>query len=182
MYKLTDLYKQLKEETTETPESQYKIYCDMDGVLVDFDKGYQALTGKETHHVDVQGKNEFWDTFRGGLENKKMQEKDYWANLQWMPDGKELWNHIKQYKPTLLSAPSRQPSSRLGKRLWVKNNIPGTKLVLASAEKKQNYSGTNKILIDDRPDNVSQWRSKGGIGILHTNTADTIKQLQAYGI
>ncbi len=36
MYKLTDLYKQLKEESTETPEAQYKIYCDMDGVLVDF--------------------------------------------------------------------------------------------------------------------------------------------------
>ena len=57
MYKLTDLYKQIKEETTEAPQSQYEIYCDMDGVLVDFDKGYQSLTGKETNHVDVQGKN-----------------------------------------------------------------------------------------------------------------------------
>ena len=44
------------------------------------------------------------------------------------------------------------------------------------------YSGINKILIDDRPDNIEQWRSKGGIGILHTNTADTLKQLQAYGL
>ena len=49
-------------------------------------------------------------------------------------------------------------------------------------EKKQNYSGTNKILIDDRPDNIEQWRSKGGIGILHTNTADTLKQLQNIGL
>ena len=62
------------------------------------------------------------------------------------------------------------------------NNIPGAKLVLASAEKKQNYSGTNKILIDDRPDNIDQWRSKGGIGILHTNTEDTLKQLQNIGL
>jgi hypothetical protein len=36
------------------------------------------------------------------------------------------------------------------------------------------------ILIDDRVDNVEQWRSQGGIGILHKNTADTIKQLQQY--
>jgi hypothetical protein len=102
--------------------------------------------------------------------------------MDWMPDGKELWDYIKDKQPTLLSAPSRENESRLGKRLWAKNNIPGTKLILASASKKQNYSGRDKILIDDRPDNIEQWRSKGGIGILHTNTQDTIKQLQAYGL
>jgi hypothetical protein len=33
MYKLTDLYKQLKEEdTSESP--QYKIYCDMEGFAI----------------------------------------------------------------------------------------------------------------------------------------------------
>jgi hypothetical protein len=99
-----------------------------------------------------------------------------------MPDGKQLWDYIKDKQPTLLSAPSRKPASRLGKRLWVKNNIPGTPLVLAAADKKQNYSGRNKILIDDRLDNIEQWVSQGGIGILHKNTQDTIKQLQAYGI
>jgi FMN phosphatase YigB (HAD superfamily) len=182
MYKLTDLYKQLKEEATEGPQSQYKIYCDMDGVLVDFDKGYQVLTGKETHHVDVQGKNEFWDAFRSGLENKKMQEKDYWANLQWMPDGKELWDHIKQYKPTLLSAPSRDPQSRWGKRIWVKKNIPGTPLILAYAESKKNYANKDSILIDDRISNISDWNAAGGIGILHTSTATTLDKLSKYGI
>ncbi len=170
MYKLTDLYKQIKEEETQSAP-QYKIYCDMDGVLVDFDRGYKELTGKETHHVDVQGKNEFWDTFRQGLENKKMQEKDYWANLQWMPDGKELWDHIKQYKPTLLSAPSRDPQSRWGKRIWVKKNIPGTPLILAAAEAKKNYAKKNAILIDDRVSNINDWNNAGGIGILHTSTS-----------
>ena len=68
------------------------------------------------------------------------------------------------------------------KRIWVKNNLPGTKLILTSAETKQNYSRGNRILIDDRVDNVEQWRSQGGIGILHKNTADTIKQLQQYGL
>ena len=60
MYKLTDLYKQIKEEETQS-SPQYKIYCDMDGVLVDFDRGYKELTGKETHHADVQGTTEFWN-------------------------------------------------------------------------------------------------------------------------
>jgi len=35
MYKLTDLYKQLKEEEAvpTEPTPQYTLYCDMDGVL-----------------------------------------------------------------------------------------------------------------------------------------------------
>ena len=27
--------------------SEFKLYCDMDGVLVDFDKGYKKLTGND---------------------------------------------------------------------------------------------------------------------------------------
>jgi hypothetical protein len=184
VYKLTDSYNQLKEEETVSTEpiQQYTIYCDMDGVLVDFDKGYKALTGKETTHVDVQGKNEFWGTFRNGLEGRKMSEKDYWANLQWMPDGKDLWNHIKQYKPTLLSAPSRDPQSRWGKRIWVKKNIPGTPLILAYAESKKNYANKTSILIDDRISNINDWNAAGGIGILHTSTETTLEKLSKYGI
>ena len=184
VYKLTDSYNQLKEDeiVSTEPIQQYTIYCDMDGVLVDFDKGYKALTGKETTHVDVQGKNEFWGTFRNGLEGRKMSEKDYWANLQWMPDGKDLWNHIKQYKPTLLSAPSRDPQSRWGKRIWVKKNIPGTPLILAYAESKKNYANKTAILIDDRISNINDWNAAGGIGILHTSTETTLEKLSKYGI
>jgi hypothetical protein len=175
-YKLKQV---MKEE--ETPQ-QYEIYCDMDGVLVDFDKGYKNLTGQETHHVDLQGKDEFWGTFRQSLEDKKMQEKDYWANLEWMPDGKELWDHIQSMKPTLLSAPSRDPQSRWGKRIWVKKNIPGTPLILAAASAKKNYANKNSILIDDRISNINDWNAAGGIGILHTSTASTIEKLSKYGL
>ena len=175
-------YKLKQVMNEEETEQTYTIYCDMDGVLVDFDKGYKALTGKETTHVDVQDKNEFWGTFRNGLEGRKMSEKDYWANLQWMPDGKDLWNHIKQYKPTLLSAPSRDPQSRWGKRIWVKKNIPGTPLILAYAESKKNYANKTAILIDDRISNINDWNAAGGIGILHTSTETTLEKLSKYGI
>lgn len=179
--KLTDIYKQLKEDESipTEPAQEYQIYCDMDGVLTDFDGRFKSLNPEHLTASQYQtkyGVEKFWDFI--DVDNKIK----FWVGMSWMPDGKELWNHISQYKPTLLSAPSRNPASRLGKRLWVKNNIPGTPLVLASAEKKQNYSKKNRILIDDRPDNIEQWRSKGGIGILHTNTTDTLKHLQAYGL
>lgn len=176
--KLTDLYKQIKEQETETEEQKYKIFCDMDGVLCDFENRFKGINPERlspSQYSTRFGVDKMWDLItKEGVK--------FWVGIKWMPDGEQLWDYISKYNPTLLSAPSKHPSSRLGKRLWVKNNIPGTKLILASAEKKQNYSGTNRILIDDRPDTIEQWRSKGGIGILHTNTADTIKKLQAYGL
>ena len=33
-----------------------------------------------------------------------------------------------------------------------------------------------------RVSNIEQWKSQGGIGILHTSAADTIKQLQKLGL
>ena len=102
--------------------------------------------------------------------------------MPWMEDGKTYWDYIKKYKPILLSSPSRSQVSRLGKRLWVRNKLPGTKLILARSKDKQNYSGENKILIDDRPSNIIEWRSQGGIGILHTSAANTIAQLKELGI
>ena len=176
MYKLTDLYKQLKEEE-ESTQSPYKIYCDMDGVLTDFDARFRYFGNMDPRAYESKyGKEKFWDLIDGKVGVR------FWVGMDWMPEGEKLWDYIKQYNPTLLSAPSCQNESRLGKRLWVKNNIPGTKLVLASAEKKQNYSGKYKILIDDRPDNIEQWRARGGKGILHVNAQDTINQLQNLGL
>lgn len=179
MPKLIDIYKQLKEEETSIPTQQYKIYCDMDGVLTDFNKQFQSLNPEHltpSKYETKYGKDKFWNFI--DVDNKVK----FWETMPWKPDGKQLWEYIVKYNPTLLSAPSRSPASRLGKRKWVKNNLPKTHLILAAPDKKQNYSKKNSILIDDLPDNIEQWRSQGGIGILHTNTQDTIKQLQAYGL
>jgi len=102
--------------------------------------------------------------------------------MPWMEDGKNYWNYIKDYDVELLSSPSRSETSRLGKRLWVRNNLPGIKLTLAQAYNKKNYAEPNHILIDDRTSNIEQWIKAGGIGILHTSAEDTINQLKALGL
>jgi hypothetical protein len=152
-------------------ETEYTIYCDMDSVLVDFDRGYQELTGMTTQQADANGVEAFWDPLsKAGAK--------FWITLQWMPDGKQLWDYIKKYNPILLSAPSREESSKLGKRVWVKRELPGVKLILKYASQKQEYASPTSILIDDRQQNIDQWEAAGGIGILHTSTPNTIKQLQ----
>lgn len=157
-------------------QGKYELFCDLDGVLADFDKGYEQLTGVHPDHAEEGAA--FWEPIdKAGAQ--------FWANLEWMPDGKELWQHIKQYNPKLLSAPSRQPSSKEGKHQWVAKypqEFGNTELILARAVAKQKYSGEDKILIDDREKNIDEWRSKGGIGILHKNTKDTLQQLKKLGL
>ena len=152
----------------------YKIYCDMDGVLADFERGYEELTG-----IDLRGEfqkgEDFWDPIsKAGV--------GFWAGLKWMPDGQKLWDYLKPFNPVLLSAPSREQSSRIGKHVWVKHKIPGTKLILRYASQKQELATPESILIDDRQVNIDQWEAAGGIGILHTSTANTIQQLQKLGL
>lgn len=158
----------------EQEKIDYKIYCDMDGVLADFESGYEKLTG-----VDLRGEfqkgDDFWDPIsKAGV--------GFWAGLKWMPDGQKLWDYIKPYKPDLLSAPSREDSSRIGKHVWVKHKIPGTKLILRYAKQKQELATPESILIDDRQVNIDQWEAAGGIGILHTSADNTISKLKELGL
>lgn len=169
MIKLLDI---LKEEE----QQQYKIYCDMDGVLVDFERGYEELTGMTPREADQKGSpDQFWEPIdKAGAS--------FWIKLKWMPDGKALWEYIKKYNPELLSAPSIEESSKIGKRVWVKRELPGVKLILRPASQKQQFATPNAILIDDRGKNIEQWKQAGGIGIKHTSTLDTIKQLKQLGL
>jgi len=166
-----------KKVINELNEQSPQIYCDMDGVLVDFDKQFEKASGgiPPREYEDKNGKEAFWNVI-----NEK--GVGFWVGMPWMVNGKQLWDHIKPYNPKLLSAPSRSNESRLGKRLWVKNNIPGTELILAYAENKKNYADGNNILIDDRPSNIDQWKAAGGIGILFISTEQTIKELSKYGL
>ena len=57
------------------------IYCDMDQVLVAFMKGADAAVGGSFVQTD---KDERW--------NKINQTKGFWANLDWMPGAKRIYN------------------------------------------------------------------------------------------
>ena len=172
-------------------EKKYVIYSDMDGVLVDFDKGYKKLTGVSTQHADSQGKNKFWDLYRNSLKKKNIPEKLYWANLKPMPDKEKIWNFISPFNPYVLTAPSvnfdipfeeryklEKNQSMQGKTEWADRYLSNMrKLYFRSAGRKSDFAGPNKILIDDRKDTIDAWNAAGGIGILHTSAVSTIDAL-----
>jgi hypothetical protein len=86
----------------------------------------------------------FWDVINHQIGMR------FWRGMHWMPGGKVLWDYIKQYKPTLLTAPSYHNSSIEGKTAWVEDHIPGTPIIFKQAKQKsdsQKKLATHNLLL-----------------------------------
>ncbi len=169
--KLINILREIKEK------EEYIIYSDMDGVITDFDKCFMKYSKgiPPTQYELENGTKAFWNLInREGVK--------FWSEMDWMPDGKTYWKRIKKYNPILLSAPSQDKSSYIGKQEWVNKNLPGSELILSPAEEKQKYAAPNHILIDDRKSNIDQWEAKGGIGIRYISLSQVIRDLKKLGL
>ena len=172
MYKLIDIFKEIIKESQNI---KYKIFCDMDGVIVDFEKPFQKYSDgiPAWDYKETFGETKFWELIHN-------EGTAFWANMEWTPDGKELWEYIKKYNPTFLTQPSRKEISKIGKEEWIEKHIPNIPRIFSF--EKYKHANPNNILIDDLEYNIYKWKEAGGIGVLHTSTLDTIKQLQKLGI
>jgi hypothetical protein len=104
--------------------------------------------------------------------------------MDWMPQGQKLWDFISKYKPDLLTSPSRNNNSRLGKNLWVRNHLnPKPKVIFAYSKDKQRKANENSILIDDKKSNIKEWAAAGGIAIRckNGNVDHVIEELKKLG-
>lgn len=151
-------------------QEKFKIYVDMDGVLTDFDGQFFKFFKKRP--TDIKSDKEFWEMVdKGGLK--------FWVDMPWLEGSKKFWNYVKQFNPTILSAPARSlPQSPKGKKIWVKRELHNTPLILKRARNKKEYADKNSILIDDMKQNISDWNNAGGIGILFRSPEQAIKDLK----
>ncbi len=191
----------------------YRIWCDMDGVLVNWNKGYnKALAERDPETAKMLGypldgdpweledllaayynakepnpkkakskaKARFWKIIQGDYE--------WWVNLEWMPDGKELFNYIHKLRNegtiielNILSSPSSDPVCEKGKRAWLEKQGIAKYFdnIVIFKEKYKMAKGPYDILIDDTEKKINEWNSiSNGSGILHTSTADTIPKIE----
>lgn len=153
-----------------------RIYCDMDGVLCDFEYAANRVTGQ------------VWGGLRTGQDWGSIRKtKNFWSTLPWKSGGRQLWNYIKKFDPHILSAyTTEDPNCKPGKRRWLSNNLglSGSRINLVRRSEKRNFAMDGRrpaILIDDYPKNISDFKSAGGIGIIHSNTQTTISQLKRFG-
>lgn len=155
-------------------EETMKLYIDMDGVIVDFDKMFKEKFGMFfAEYEKKHGSEKTW------TDVEKYGEK-FWSEMKWLPDGKKLWNYVKKHNPTILSTPARFKESETGKIKWLKREIGKVPTILIKDKSK--YADEKSVLVDDYDFKINAWKDKKGIGILHTSTNDTIKKLKKLGL
>ena len=128
------------------------LYCDLDGVLADFEAGVKERMKKYPHELN---RNHMWITLR--------KTPKFYANLPWMPEGKALWAAIKDYNPVILTGCPRGGWSEDDKRAWCARELgPEIKVITCKTDDKPLYCGEGDILIDDRDVIKDEWIAKGG--------------------
>ena len=149
-----------------------KIFCDLDGVLVDFDAGVKKILKKSP---DQLPEGLMWAVIK--------KTPDFYNKLDWTQDGKELWNFIKDFQgiQLLTGVPRGFKEAVNQKKSWCRRELGHIyNVICCSTKDKPLYATKGAILIDDRLKIADEWISKGGIFIYHTSAENTISELQKY--
>lgn len=151
-------------------QHKLQVFLDLDGVFADFDARVLHLSGK---HPSQLSRDRLWKMINF--------DKRFFAELELIEGCMLLWEATKDLEPVFLTG---APSSRVfqeQKREWVARIFgPEFTVHVVPKKLKQDFSGPNKVLIDDTPSNIEQWIARGGHGILHAGDhASTVRALQA---
>lgn len=139
-------------------DTKHIIFCDLDGVLADFDQG---VRNKFNKNVEELNPGMMW-----GVINKS---NTFFETLPWMPRGKELWSQIEQYNPIILTGVPRGSTKAAEQKIrWCQRELgPNVQVITCATKDKPKYCLLNSILIDDRTDNLKPWNMKGGNFVLY---------------
>ena len=158
----------------------------MDGVLADFNGAANAMLRE--YDVTPFGNTSNSDDERWVILRKN---ESFWHNIPMLPEGKKLWNYVRQYKPSILSALPRDIEwAKLGKDYWIAHNLGRAnidKIYLVDDRKKKakyaydNISRHPNILIDDYKKNCDDWTQAKGISIQFKTADEAIARLKANG-
>jgi predicted nucleotidyltransferase len=151
----------------------------MDGVLVDWNAEFEKISGG----YDI-------DSFEDKYSRKERlklthdNSPSYYADMDWMNDGRLLYDYVKDLDSEILSHSEGfdgdNSKTKEGKLTWLKkHNVTLKPNLVFNREDKSKFANSNSILIDDREDNVNEFIKAGGKAILHKNSIDTINKLKS---
>jgi len=192
------LLKDIIKEVEEKHPLEVQIYCDMDGVLADMEKGFREISGglNPKEHEAKYGKGSFWKVIgQKDHTTGKPKYPNFWLDLEPMPDAHALWSFIKDnFKnpvPVVLTA-GQGASITQQKTQWFHKHFgsPEIKVILAQAGWKKpehviQYPPERRVthvLVDDTKKNIDVWddTSKHRVAIHHKDAASSINQLKAF--
>jgi hypothetical protein len=167
-----ELRKILSEKLSRGTLSKKIIFCDLDGVLANFEQGVINRFKKPPHQIKP--------AIMWGVINKS---NTFFDTLPWMPRGRDLWEGIKKYDPIILTGIPRSSSAAEQKRRWCARELgPDVHVITCATKEKPDFCISKSILIDDRTDNLNAWNLKGGRFILYDEefTDDIIERINKY--
>jgi 5'(3')-deoxyribonucleotidase len=146
-----------------------QVYLDLDGVFADFDARVKHLCGKHPSQLE---RSRLWKMINS--------DKRFFAELELIEGCMLLWEATKDLEPIFLTGAPSNRAFQEQKREWVERIFgPAFTVHVVPKRLKQDYSGPHKVLIDDAPENIEQWKARGGYGILHTGDhASTVQALE----
>ena len=153
-----------------------KCLLDLDGVLVDFMKGAHEFYGLQYSYEDYPYEYATWNclppkdvTSMTSREFWDGLTAEFWASLEWMPDGKEILTLIESYLPRdnicILTTPTLNKSSIVGKMLWIEKELSKYKRQFLVGPAKEFCASSRRVLIDDADHNIEKFREAGGLTI-----------------
>jgi len=155
------------------------IYLDMDGVIADFVKRY-----KEQYHMEpreAEKKKEFNKFFDEFIATKQFETLDLMPGAM---DGLVFLRKHLTIPTQILSSTAneaRYDEISRQKMIWLQTHgITFTPNFVPGKRHKYKYAAPDKIIIDDTPSVIDDWRKAGGIGILHDNWVTTLGILKMY--
>ena len=150
-----------------------KIFLDMDGTICDWEGAVRKLGPDLVKGIGDTAKEEDVQAMCKAINEAG---ENFWAEMDFAPDGRELWHIFRPFHPTILSSPGDFPDAAAGKLAWIRSHIPGTTLYLSKTKTEFIDPYDTSVLVDDNKNIISAWEECGGIGILHQSLENTEKQ------
>lgn len=150
-----------------------KVFCDLDGVLSDFEAYVRRIFGRAPDAIPPP---QLWRTL---ASINKGRPDGFYDQLPWMPEGKELFEALRPHKPTILTGLPIGKWAAPQKRRWCARELgPDVPVITCMAREKHRYCVPGAILIDDSLKLRDKWLTQGGIFIHHTSNSSTLEQLR----
>jgi hypothetical protein len=155
-----------------------QLYCDMDGVLVDFEQGIRKLlSGKvpEFYFDNLDDKR-----YKGKMYRAVRECPDFWINLKPIEEGLVLWEKIKHYNPKILTSPiSGDKKCAEQKKQWCTKWLNISPDIVIVEPNKGLYgfdNGSYNVLVDDRQHVIDKFEAGGGKGIRFIGEIDPVME------